>query len=191
MLPCQRAVPTTPADRNGCICPVSFPVSCCLPGYTGRSASASLLSRPAQASLTLRPTGSLSRPRRPLSQGSSPFGYPNKLPVSYSINRLLSRWNLPPLATRAQRGTLGKIAAPNVPLACRRISDFAHAVYFSHLTQGCRTAKRARQIAHHIEIGGRRVCPPYKIFSMLLLCAERTMASNTDIPCRTSAIGTG
>ena len=113
MLPCQRAVPTTPADRNGCICPVSFPVSCCLPGYTGRSASASLLSRPAQASLTLRPTGSLSRPRRPLSQGSSPFGYPNKLPVSYSINRLLSRWNLPPLATRAQRGTLRKIATSN------------------------------------------------------------------------------
>ena len=120
MLPCQRAVPTTPADRNGCICPVSFPVSCCLPGYTGRSASASLLSRPAQASLTLRPTGSLSRPRRPLSQGSSPFGYPNKLPVSYSINRLLSRWNLPPLATRAQRGTLCKAA-----LFARR----AHAVY--------------------------------------------------------------
>src|SRR5215471_4819036 len=72
MLPYQRAVPTTPADPNGCTCPVSFPVRCSLPRYTGGSASASLLSRPAQASLTLQPADSLSRPRRPLSQGFSP-----------------------------------------------------------------------------------------------------------------------
>src|SRR5262252_8654887 len=61
VLPYQRAVPTTPADPNGCTYPVSFPVRCSLPRYTGGSASASLLSRPAQASLTLRPVNSLSR----------------------------------------------------------------------------------------------------------------------------------
>src|SRR5262245_27862442 len=58
-------------------------------------------SRPAQASLTLRPAGSLSRPRRPLSRGSNPRGYPHEPLVSYRINRQLSVWNLPPLVMRA------------------------------------------------------------------------------------------
>ena len=55
-----------------------------------RSASALSLSRPAQASLTLRPAGLLSRPRRPLSRGSSPSGCPAEPLVSYQINRQLS-----------------------------------------------------------------------------------------------------
>jgi hypothetical protein len=67
----------------------------------GGSASALSLSRPAQASLTLRPIGSLSRPRRPLSRGSSPAGYPAEPLVSYRINRQLSGWNLPPQMIRA------------------------------------------------------------------------------------------
>ena len=41
------------------------------------------LSRPAQASLTLRPAGLLNRPRRPLSRGFGPPGYPTKPLVSY------------------------------------------------------------------------------------------------------------
>ena len=57
--------------------------------------------RPAQASLTLRPIGSLSRPRRPLSRGSSPAGYPAEPLVSYRINRQFSGWNLPPQMFRA------------------------------------------------------------------------------------------
>ena len=65
------------------------------------SAPALSLSRPAQASLTLRPARSLSRPRRPLSRGSGPAGYPAKPLVSYQINRQLSGWNLPPLMIRA------------------------------------------------------------------------------------------
>src|SRR5262249_27062072 len=100
VLPCQRAVPTTPADPNGCTYPVSFPVRCSLPRYTGGSASASLLSRPAQASLTLRPVNSLSRPRRPLSQGFSPPITRISCLSATRPNRLLSRWSLPPPATR-------------------------------------------------------------------------------------------
>src|SRR5215475_3443199 len=100
VLPYQRAVPTTPADPNGCTCPVSFPVRCSLPRYTGGSASASLLSRPAQASLTLRPADSLSRPRRPLSQGFSPPITRISCLSATRPNRLLSRWSLPPPATR-------------------------------------------------------------------------------------------
>src|SRR5580704_19596989 len=67
----------------------------------GGSASALSLSRPAQASLTLRPIGSLSHPRRPLSRGSSPAGCPAEPLVSYRINRLFSGWNLPPLMIHA------------------------------------------------------------------------------------------
>ena len=72
-----------------------------LPQMAGGSASALSLSRPAQASLTLRPTGLLNRLTRPLSRGSSPAGYPTEPLVSYQINRQLSGWNLPPLVIRA------------------------------------------------------------------------------------------
>jgi hypothetical protein len=98
--PFQRAVPTTPADRAGAYVD-SFPASRGLPLVAGGSASALSLSRPAQASLTLRPAGSLSRPRRPLSRGSNPCGYPHKPLVSYRINRQLSGWIPPPLMIRA------------------------------------------------------------------------------------------
>src|SRR6202049_198355 len=59
-----------------------------------------LASLPAH-SLTLRPAGSLNRPRRPLSRGVSPPGCPSKPPVSYQTNRQLSGWHLPPLVTHA------------------------------------------------------------------------------------------
>jgi hypothetical protein len=78
-----------------------LPRSCSLPQMAGGSASALLLSRPARASLTLRPVGSLSRPRRPLSRGSSPASCPAKPLVSYRINRQFSGRNLPPLMIRA------------------------------------------------------------------------------------------
>jgi hypothetical protein len=58
-------------------------------------------SRPAQASLTLRPVGLLNRLRRPLSRGLNPAGYPIKPLISYQSNRQLSGWNLPPLVKRA------------------------------------------------------------------------------------------
>jgi len=74
-----------------------LPCSCCLPHHRGGSASTSCLSRPAQASFTLRPAGSLSRPRRPLSRGSDPASHPAKSLVSYQTNRQLSGWNPPPL----------------------------------------------------------------------------------------------
>ena len=72
-----------------------------LPQMAGGSASALSLSRPAQASLTLRPVGLLNRLKWPLSRGSSPSGYPAEPLVSYQINRQLSGWNLPPLVIPA------------------------------------------------------------------------------------------
>ena len=126
VLPCQRAVSTTPADPNGCICSVSFPIRCCLPRYPGRSASASLLSGPAQTSLALRPAGLLARPRRTLSQGSSPLL--SEPPVSYSIKPATievessSTGNTRPTGHTAQNRWRGLTACATA----RR--DFAHAV---------------------------------------------------------------
>src|SRR5208337_1626727 len=51
--------------------------------------------------LTLRPAGSLNRPRRPASRGSGPASHPARPLVSYQINRQLSGWNLPPPVIRA------------------------------------------------------------------------------------------
>ncbi len=89
-----------PGGSSGCACRL-LPRSCSLPQMARGLASALSLSRPAQASLALRPVGSLSRPRRPLSRGSSPSGCPAEPLVSYQINRQLSGWNLPPLVIRA------------------------------------------------------------------------------------------
>src|ERR1700693_5829789 len=89
-----------PGGSSGCSCRL-LPRSRGLPQMAGGSASALSLSRPAQASLTLRPAGLLSRLKRPLSRGSSPSGYPAEPLVSYQINRQLSGWNLPPLVIRA------------------------------------------------------------------------------------------
>ena len=89
-----------PGGSNGCACRL-LPRPRGLPRFTGGSASATSLSRPAQASLTLRPARLLNRPRRPLSRGSDPDDCSSKPLVSYQINRQLSGWNLPPLVIRA------------------------------------------------------------------------------------------
>ena len=89
-----------PGGSSGCACRL-LPHSYSLPQMAGGSASALSLSRPAQASHMLRPTGSLSRPRRPLSRGSSPSGYPAEPLVSYQTNRQFSGWILPPQVIRA------------------------------------------------------------------------------------------
>src|ERR1700730_4188382 len=59
-----------------------------------------LASLPAH-SLALRPVGLLNRPRRPLSRGFDPAGYPTKPLVSYQSNRQFPGWILPPLVIRA------------------------------------------------------------------------------------------
>ena len=89
-----------PGGSNECMCRL-LPHPRGLPRFAGGSASAPLLSRPAQTSLTLRPVRLLNRPRRPLSRGFDPADCPTKPLVSYQSNRQLSAWNLPPLVIRA------------------------------------------------------------------------------------------
>src|SRR6202035_2667525 len=118
-----------PGGSNGCACRL-LPRSYSLPKMAGGSASALSLSRPAQASLTLRPARLLNRLKRPLSRGSSPAGYPTEPLVSYQINRQLSGWNLPPLVIRAfgahgQKrhftvlATLSSSRKAHMPMTCR------------------------------------------------------------------------
>ena len=82
--PSLRAVPTTRADRNGCIRRL-------LPRSTRPSPNLSrvgvhIFTFEACSGFTrVRPARSLNRPRRPLSQGFGPAGYPTRPPVSYQI----------------------------------------------------------------------------------------------------------
>ena len=62
----MRAAVTTPAEPAGAHVAL-FPADGSLPRYSGGSASALPVSRPAQRSLALRPAWSLSHPRRPVS----------------------------------------------------------------------------------------------------------------------------
>src|SRR6516164_1525530 len=79
--------------------PASFPVAYSLPRYAGGSASASLLSRPAQASPRYGPLTRSAAQRRPLSQGFSPPITRTSCLSATRPTRLLSRWSLPPPAT--------------------------------------------------------------------------------------------
>jgi hypothetical protein len=60
--PFRHAVPTTPDGPKRVRLSVASPLHAGLPRISGGSASMTSLSRPAQASLTLRPAGLLSRP---------------------------------------------------------------------------------------------------------------------------------
>jgi hypothetical protein len=111
-----------PGGSSGCACRL-LPHSCSLPQMAGGSASALSLSRPAQASLTLRPAGLLNRLKRSLSRGSSPAGYPAEPLVSYQINRQLSGWNLPPLVIRAFGAHCHKLTYRNRPKRTLRSSE--------------------------------------------------------------------
>lgn len=94
--PCSHAVLNTPADRPGAL--RFLPSPCCLPRLTGGSASAIVLSRPAQASLALRPANSqLAQKAMLLSRGFDPASCPTQSLGSYHAYRKLHGWILPPL----------------------------------------------------------------------------------------------
>ena len=82
--PSLRAVPTTPADRNGCIRRL-LPRST-RPSPNLRRVGVHIFTFEACSGFTrVRPARSLNRPRRPLSQGFGPAGYPTRPPVNYQI----------------------------------------------------------------------------------------------------------
>jgi hypothetical protein len=66
-----------PGGSSGCACRL-LPRSCSLPQMAGGSASALSLSRPAQASLALRPVGLLSRPKATFVTRLQPFRLPGR-----------------------------------------------------------------------------------------------------------------
>ena len=96
-----------------------FPVPRGLPQTLGGSASALSFSRPAQASLALRPARLLNRPRRPLSRGFDGAGCPATPPVSYQLNRQLAGWNPPPQVIRASEAHQRLRTRPAPTVECR------------------------------------------------------------------------
>jgi hypothetical protein len=90
--PFRQVVRTTPMDQSGCV-DGCFPLHSGLPNYSGESASMTLLSRPAQASLTSRPAGFLTRPRRSLSWGFDQIDCSIRSLVSYQVYRQLLGWD--------------------------------------------------------------------------------------------------
>ena len=97
VLPFQRAVPITPADRTGAGVD-GLPVRAAFPKVAGGSASALVF----RGLLRLHSRyGPPDRSRRPLSRGFGPASHPAEPLVSCRTHRHLSGWNLPPLATPA------------------------------------------------------------------------------------------
>src|ERR1700686_1654206 len=81
--PSLHAVPTTPVDRTGACRFLPYPRG--LPRLTGGSASTTSLSRPAQASLALRPARSQPAQGGLLSRGFDSVSYPTKPLGSYHV----------------------------------------------------------------------------------------------------------
>src|SRR6266699_4454026 len=81
--PSLHAVLSTPVDRTDAW--RFLPCSRGLPRLTGGSASTTSLSRPAQATLALRPTGSQPAQGGLLSRGFGPAGYPAEPLGSYHV----------------------------------------------------------------------------------------------------------
>src|SRR6266853_2255164 len=94
--PSLHAVLTTPVDRT-CACRC-LPCPRGLPRLTGGSASTTSLSRPAQASLALRPAGLLARPKADFCPEASaqPVTRPSRS-VAITSHRQLHEWILLPL----------------------------------------------------------------------------------------------
>ena len=78
--PFRRAVPTTPADRTGAVDLLSRPYG--LP-RSRRVGIRNCTFEACSGFIRIRPTGSLDRPRRPLSRGFNPASCPATLLVSY------------------------------------------------------------------------------------------------------------
>src|SRR5512132_1276698 len=81
-----------PGGSGRVLLSVASPSHSGLPRYAGGSASATSLSRPAQASRVLRPAGSLNRPKRPSSRGFNPPGYPARRSSATRSYRQLPGW---------------------------------------------------------------------------------------------------
>ncbi len=158
-VPCPVPRRTRTGAHVGC-----FPLPRGLPLISGGSASATSLSRPAQASLELRPVGSLNRPRRPLSQGFDPSGYPDQPPASYQI-KPTTVWVVPSstsdtrlLGARGveeRRGGLGPVGITPFPLPAHQTgrADFPHPASRPASPQSTRRwAKMDPTLSDHTEL---------------------------------------
>ena len=96
-------------------CPVSFPAPCCLPRYPGGS-GVRIATFEAYSGFTRYGPLARSAAQGGLCHRASVRSLANRLSATRS-NRILSRWNLPPLATRAYGAHWATAPAPTRPVA--------------------------------------------------------------------------
>jgi hypothetical protein len=170
-----------PGGSSGCACRL-LPHSCSLPQMAGGSASALSLSRPAQASLALRPAGSLSRPEATFVTRLQPLRLParaaRQLPDQSTTLRVESSSTGDPRLRGARRvedgrGSLGRLATPRFPsplikpdvrISRIRLSDRFHreAHDVSPVTRGACAAGSSIFASRHSSFGQVR---PLQVFA--------------------------
>src|SRR5206468_5559377 len=161
--PPDRASPDNPHCLASVLCPLPRRTETgALAGFLPRSARPSPLPRRVSIRITtfeacsgfniLRPTGSLSRPRRPSSQGSGPLL--SRPPVSYSIKPATIEVEPSSTGNTRLRGALGKGGGTTSPLEIAIVRR-AHAVL--PVTRG-HGAREGFFFAGPCQ----RLCPPYK-----------------------------
>ena len=111
-----------PGGSNECRCRL-LPQSHGLPRYSGGSASASSLSRPAQTSLTLRPAGLLNRPKAAFVTRLRPDRLPDQAARQLPKQSTTLRVKSSSTGGSRLRGTLNKAGSPGscIKQSCRTI----------------------------------------------------------------------
>jgi len=98
--PFRRAVPTTPADRNGCACRLLPRLT--RPSPNGRRVGIRIVTFEACSGFTRITARRIAQPpKATFVTRLQPSGYPAKPLVSFRTNRQLSGWNPPPQVFRA------------------------------------------------------------------------------------------
>ena len=165
----RQASPDNPRCLASVLCPLPRRTETgALAGFLPRSARPSPLPRRVSIRIAtfeacsgfnmLRPTGSLSRPRRPLSQGSGLLSHPNKPLVSYSIKPATIEVESSFTGNTRIRGALGKGAGTSSPHCSgpRTPCPPATPQHTSMLMVGT-AHERLRRLAKPCQ----RLCPPY------------------------------
>lgn len=125
----------------------SLPCPYCLPRSRGRSASTPLLSRPAQASLALRPAKLLTHHTWALSRGSALASFPARALASYQVQPTTS---------------LDGSFPPPVICAVEAHTGSAHIRNYLVKDVCCLTAVSAYTVVHHRDTSGHPNTPDHR-----------------------------
>ena len=158
-LPCLHAVLSTPADRTGAF--RFLPHPCCLPRITGGSASTIVLSRPARASLALRPASSQPAYSGPCPEAPTrPVAQPSRSVATMSTDNYMGgsslHWKSAPLGRTviAYNCAATRTRAMRVPAQIVRCCAFSRAGNRLLRRLSC-CAERVRHVCRNMTVCAR------------------------------------